>query len=300
MTTPFYVSPEQLMRDRADYVRKGISRSLSVVVLNYDGGILFVAQNRSRVLHKISELYDRIGFAAAGRYDEFERLRQAGVRLADTRGYLYDRRDVAALGLANAYAQTLGSIFSEQGGKPYEVELVIAQVGDRADQDQIYRITYDGSVTDEHGFVVMGGNASTVSSALESTYHEGAPLAETLRAAMDALGRDNGEQHPVAPAMLEVAVLDRSRKQDRKFRRLVGSALTRLLEDGAAPEEASADAEADAEAEDGAAEAGGRPETDDDADGSGQTDLLADIDEVLGEDEGGAGGAGGDEDRDSD
>src|ERR1700749_2001125 len=138
MTTPFYGPPEQLMKARADYVRKNIARGGSVAVLNYDGGIVFVAENRSRVLHKISEIYDRVGFAAAGRFDEFDKLRQAGVRLAYTRGYLYDRRDVTALGLANAYAQTLGTIFSEAGGKPYEVELVIAEVGAHREDDQIY------------------------------------------------------------------------------------------------------------------------------------------------------------------
>src|SRR5258707_10468316 len=121
------------MKDRADFVRKNMARVGSVVVLKYEGGVLFVAENRSRVLHKVSEIYDRIGFAAAGRYNEFENLRQAGVRLADTRGYLYDRRDVSALGLANAYAQLLGNIFSESGGKPYEAELIIAQLGDRAE-----------------------------------------------------------------------------------------------------------------------------------------------------------------------
>lgn len=172
MTTPFYVSPEQLMKDRADFVRKNIARGGSAAVLNYDGGILFVAENRSRVLHKVSEIYDRIGFAAAGKYNEFENLRQAGVRLADSRGYLYDRRDVTALGLANAYAQLLGNIFSESGAKPYEAELVIAEVGDRPEQDQIYRIPYDGSVVDAHGFVVIGGAAEAVSAVLEETYQE--------------------------------------------------------------------------------------------------------------------------------
>ena len=232
MSTPFYVSPEQLMKDRADFVRKNIARVGSVVVLNYDGGILFVAENRSRVLHKISEIYDRIGFAAAGRYNEFENLRQAGVRLADTRGYLYDRRDVSALGLANSYAQLLGNIFSESGGKPYEAELVIAEVGDRAEQDQIYRVTYDGSVTDAHGYVVIGGPAEAVSTALEQTYTENPGLGEALRTAVAALGQNgNGEPREVDRALLEVAVLDRDRKQPRKFRRLLGAQLTALFED---------------------------------------------------------------------
>ena len=239
MTTPFYVSPEQLMKDRADYVRKNIARGGSVAVLNYDGGILFVAENRSRVLHKISEIYDRVGFAAAGKYNEFENLRQAGVRLADTRGYLYDRRDVSALGLANAYAQTLGTIFSESGGKPYEVELIIAEVGDRPEQDQIYRLTYDGSVADAHGFVVIGGAAEEVSRVLEGSYTEGAHLGAALRTAVAALGRDGTETRELSPTQLEVAVLDRGRKRDRKFRRLVGAQLARLLADEPGADEAA-------------------------------------------------------------
>src|SRR5215217_4794123 len=156
MSMPFYVSPEQLMKDRADYARKGIARGRSVVVLAYDGGIAFVAENLSRALHKVSEIYDRIAFAAVGKYNEFENLRLAGVRYADLRGYQYDRRDVTGRGLANAYAQTLGTIFTESG-KPYEVELVVAEVGATPADDQMYRLTYDGSVADEHGFVVMGG-----------------------------------------------------------------------------------------------------------------------------------------------
>src|SRR4051794_38540813 len=157
MSMPFgYVSPEQVMKDRADYARKGIARGRSVLALTYVDGILFVAENPSSALHKVSEIYDRIAFAAVGKYNEFENLRVAGVRLADMRGYAYDRRDVTGRGLANAYAQTLGAIFTEQS-KPYEVEIVVAEVGDTAADDQMYRLTYDGSVADEHGFVAMGG-----------------------------------------------------------------------------------------------------------------------------------------------
>jgi proteasome alpha subunit len=275
MSTPYYVSPEQLMKDRADYVRKNIARGGSVVVLNYDGGILFVAENRSRVLHKMSEIYDRIGFVAAGRYNEFENLRQAGVRLADTRGYLYDRRDVSALGLANAYAQLLGNIFSESGGKPYEAELVIAEVGDRAELDQIYRITYDGSVVDAHGFVVIGGAADAVSGSLEQTYTENPGLGEALRTAVAALAQNgNGEPRELSPALLEVAVLDRDRKQLRKFRRLLGAQLTALLEDepGADAAALEEDGELDTnslidEALDEGAETAGDQSTDEEAPG---------------------------------
>jgi proteasome alpha subunit len=144
VTTPFYISPEQIMKDKADYARKGIARGRSAVVLQYEAGILLVAENWSPALHKISEIYDQIAFAAVGRYNEFENLRIMGVRIADLRGYSYDRRDVTARGLANAYAQTLGTIFSSAGEKPFEVEIVVAEVGEDYDSDQIYRLTYDG------------------------------------------------------------------------------------------------------------------------------------------------------------
>jgi proteasome alpha subunit len=155
MSMPFYVSPEQLMKDKADYARKGIARGRSVVVLQYDRGIAFVAEN-PQSLRKISEIYDRIAFAAVGMYYEFENLRVAGIRYADLRGYSYDRSDVSARGLANAYAQTLGTVFTQEP-KPYEIEICVAEVGRPPSSDQIYRLTYDGSVADQHGFVVMGG-----------------------------------------------------------------------------------------------------------------------------------------------
>src|ERR671935_2229545 len=148
MTMPFYSSVDQLLRDRSELARKGIARGRSVVVLKYTGGVLFVAENASPTLHKVSEIYDRIGFAAVGKYNEFENLRVAGIRLADLRGYSYDRRDVTARGLANAYAQTLGTIFTEQQ-KPYEVELCVAEVGATPEDDQMYRLSYDGTIVDE-------------------------------------------------------------------------------------------------------------------------------------------------------
>jgi proteasome alpha subunit len=156
MTMPFYVSPEQIIKDKADYARKGIARGRSVVVAQYDEGILFVAENPSRALHKISEIYDKIAFAAVGKYNEFENLRVAGVRYADLRGFSYDRADVTSRGLANAYAQTLGTVFTE-AQKPYEVEIIVAEVGADEASDQLYRLTFDGSVGDEHGFLAMGG-----------------------------------------------------------------------------------------------------------------------------------------------
>src|SRR3954467_13007905 len=171
------------MKDKADYARKGIARGRSVLVMAYAEGILFVAENPSRALHKISEIYDRIAFAAVGKYNEFENLRIAGVRIADFRGYAYDRRDVTGRGLANVYAQTLGTIFTETS-KPYEVELVVAEVGATPADDQMYRLTYDGSVADEHGFVVMGGQSDPIAAVLREEHHADLPLAEALQLAV--------------------------------------------------------------------------------------------------------------------
>src|SRR6202008_3588196 len=180
VSMPFYVSPEQAMKDKADYARKGIARGRSGVVIQYDAGILFVADNPSRALHKISEIYDRIAFAAVGKYNEFENLRQQGVRYADVNGYMYDRSDVTARGLANAYATALGTVFTDSN-KPYEVEIVVAEVGSDVASDQIYRLTFDGSVADEHGYVAMGGQVDQVAAALKDRYQEGLPLAQALR-----------------------------------------------------------------------------------------------------------------------
>jgi proteasome alpha subunit len=229
MSMPFYVSPEQLMKDRADFARKGIARGRSVAVLQYSDGIVFVSENPSAALHKISEIYDRIAFAAVGRYNEFENLRIAGVRLADMRGYSYDRRDVTGRGLANAYAQTLGSIFSSGGEKPYEVEIFVGEVGDTVADDQIYRLTYDGQVADEHGFAAMGGSAESVTTHIKEHYREGMSLEETVRVAVEGLGSSESGEREIPVASLEVAVLDRTRFQQRKFRRLSDEAVAALL-----------------------------------------------------------------------
>ncbi|MBB5967639.1 proteasome subunit alpha [Planomonospora venezuelensis] len=242
---PFgYASPEQIMRDKADYARKGIARGRSVVVLQYEHGILFVAPNPSRALHKISEIYDRIGFAAVGRYNEFEALRLGGIRYADINGYTYDRTDVTARGLANLYAQSLGQIFTESI-KSMEVEVVVAEVGDTPEGDAIYRLTFDGSVFDEHGLAAMGGQAEAVSTRLKERYRDGMGLAEALETALVALTEPGGERPPVN--QLEVAVLDRNRPH-RKFQRIGAPRLERLLAEAAsrssAPEEAPAAEEA--------------------------------------------------------
>jgi proteasome alpha subunit len=225
MTMPFYVPAEQQAKDKADFARKGISRGRSVVVLQYDGGILFVADNPSRALHKVSEIYDRIGFAAVGKYNEFENLRLAGVRYADVTGYQYDRADVTARGLANAYAQTLGTIFTESM-KPYEVELVVAEVGEDAATDQMYRLTFDGSVFDEHGYVAMGGQVDSVSAALKDAYSDGMTLTGALKAGVQALERDSDGS--LEATALEAAVLDRNREH-RLFRRLPPARMEQLL-----------------------------------------------------------------------
>jgi proteasome alpha subunit len=249
---PFYVSPEQQMKDKADYARKGIARGRNSVVVEYDEGILFVAPNPSSALHKVSEIYDRIAFAAVGRYNEYENLRVAGVRYADTRGFQYAREDVTARGLANWYAQILGSIFTESN-KPYEVEIVVAEVGETPGGDQMYRITFDGSVADEHGYVAMGGQADQVAAVLKERYTPGMSMEAALGAAIAALSQQgNGERSEINGSQLEVAVLMRERAH-RTFRRITGARLEDLL--GRAAPDAGKDGPAlAAEAADGAEE----------------------------------------------
>ncbi|TCC24915.1 proteasome subunit alpha [Kribbella speibonae] len=265
MSVPFYVSPEQLMRDRADFARKGIAKGRSAIALQYADGILFVAENRSPALHKVAEIYDRMAFAAVGRYNEFENLRIAGVRLADMRGYSYDRRDVTGRALANAYAQTLGAIFSSGGEKPLEVEILVAEIGAGAADDQIYRLTYDGSIADVRGYAVMGGAADTVAEYIGEHYTEGISLAGALRLAVDALGHDGTEVRELTPDQLEVAVLDRTRTQVRKFKRISEESLAGILsESRPAADEKAADSDAGSEegpGSDSASGAGGSGES---------------------------------------
>jgi proteasome alpha subunit len=224
VTFPYFISPEQAMRERSELARKGIARGRSVVALAYAGGVLFVAENPSRSLQKVSELYDRVGFAAVGRFNEFDNLRRGGIQFADTRGYAYDRRDVTGRQLANVYAQTLGTIFTEQA-KPYEVELCVAEVAHFGETKtpELYRITYDGSINDEPHYVVM------------DSYRENATLAEAVGIAVEALekgtstnGSGSAEPHTLGVSTLEVAILDQSRPR-RAFRRITGSALESLL-----------------------------------------------------------------------
>ncbi|MEW5812361.1 MAG: proteasome subunit alpha [Actinomycetota bacterium] len=231
MSFPYFISPEQAMRERSELARKGIARGRSVIALAYADGVLFVAENPSRSLQKVSELYDRVGFAAVGRFNEFNNLRSGGIRFADTQGYAYSRRDVTGRQLANVYAQTLGTIFTEQA-KPYEVELCVAEVAHYGETKppELYRITYDGSIADEPHFVVMGGTTEPISTALTESYSENLSLGEAVSTAVTALGAggNGGEARVLGPSTLEVAVLDANRPR-RAFRRITGAALEALL-----------------------------------------------------------------------
>jgi proteasome alpha subunit len=226
MAMPYYVSPEQMMKDKADYARKGIARGKSVIVLEYADGIMFIAENRSATLHKISEIYDRIAFAGVGKFNEFEQLRIGGIRLVDMKGYSYSREDVTAKGLANAYSQTLGNIFTGEL-KPYECEVLVASVGEKTATNELFHILFDGSVTDRTGWVAMGGQADALGSYLKEKYPKKTPTSTAaLKLGVDALKTVEGSE--VGADALEVAVLDRTRTR-RKFRRLVEAELAKLL-----------------------------------------------------------------------
>src|ERR687896_2018310 len=212
MATPYsYVSPEQIMKDKADYARKGIARGKSVVALEYADGILMIAENTSATLHKISEIYDRIAFAGVGKFNEYEQMRIGGIRLLDLKGYSYSREDVTAKGLANAYSQSLGNIFTAEV-KPYECEILVASVGDRTETNELFHILYDGSVTDRQRWVAMGGQAEALGTYLKDKYPKKDPdLKAGLKLGHDALVSVEGREP--TPAGLEVAVLDRTRSR---------------------------------------------------------------------------------------
>lgn len=217
MATPYYVSPEQLMKDKADYARKGIARGRSVIALEYKDGIIFVAENPSATLYKISEIYDRIAFAGVGKFNEYEQMRIGGIRLLDLKGYSYSREDVTAKGLANAYSQSLGNIFTSEV-KPYECEILVASVGDSTEANELFHILFDGSVTDRTGWVAMGGQAEALNTHIEGKYPKSTPdLKTAVQLSLDAL--KTVEESQPAPERLEIAVLDRNRAR-RKFKRL--------------------------------------------------------------------------------
>ena len=224
MSMPYYVAPEQMMKDRADYARKGIARGRSLVAVTCADGILLCAENPSRMLRKISEIYDRIAFAGVGKYNEFDQLRIAGVRHADLKGYSFSREDVDARGLAQQYAQMLGQIFTHEM-KPMEVEILVAEVGADAAQDQLFHIQYDGTLVDEQSFTVLGGDAEAIRTRMVESYVEGSSLSEALRVAVAALA---GPERQLTEPELEVAVLDRVAER-RAFRRIVDEELIALM-----------------------------------------------------------------------
>jgi len=221
---PFYVSPEQQMKDKADYARKGIARGRNSVVLQYDEGILFVAPNPSSALHKVSEIYDRIAFAGVGKYNEFDQLRRAGVQHADIKGYQFSREDVDARSLANLYAQYMGNVFTHEM-KPLEVEILVAEVGPGPEEDEMFHILYDGTVVDEERFSALGGEAEAITGRIAEAYRSGWTLSEALGASVQALG---GSERQLAPGELEVAVLDRSNGR-RAFRRVLEAEVAEIL-----------------------------------------------------------------------
>ncbi|MEI2706008.1 MAG: proteasome subunit alpha [Ilumatobacteraceae bacterium] len=223
MNMPYYVAPEQIMKDRADYARKGIARGRAMVALRYDDGIALVAENASNTLRKISEIYDRIAFGGVGKYNEFDQLRVAGVRAADLKGYQYSRDDVDARSLANQYAQILGQVFTHEM-KPLEVEILVAEVGFESSGDQLFHILYDGTVMDERHFSVLGGDAESITSRIKATFADGFTLAQAVCTARSALAGDR----TVDAAGLEVAVLERSNGR-RCFRRLTDEDVAALL-----------------------------------------------------------------------
>ena len=224
MTMPFYVAPEQVMKDRADYARKGIARGRSLIASTYDDGIVIVAENPSNTLHKVSEIYDRIGFAGVGRYNEFDQLRIAGVRHADLKGFNYSRHDVDALSLANQYAQMLGQVFTHEM-KPMEVEILVAEIGHEADDDQMFHILYDGTVYDRTGFSVLGGDAEAITARIDDGFDGGLGLGPAIQQAVAALA---GPDRELPAGDLEVAALGRGHGR-RTFRRIVGDELAELV-----------------------------------------------------------------------
>jgi proteasome alpha subunit len=234
MTMPFYVAPEQMMKDRAEYAQKGIARGRSLIAAQYAGGIVIVAENRSRSLHKISEIYDNIAFGGVGLYNEYDQLRVAGVRHADTKGFAFAREDVDARSLANLYAQFLGNVFTHEM-KPFEVEILVAELGANGNPDQLYHIAYNGTITDEDDFAVLGGDAEAVADRMHEAWRSGWTPGEALNAAVTALG---GPDRRLGAGDLEVAVLERSSAR-RSFRRLDNGALGDLL-GAAAPEGSTA------------------------------------------------------------
>ncbi len=232
MSLPYYVSPEQVMKDRAEYARKGIQRGRSVIVARYRDGIVMIADNPSQSLKKIGEIYDRIAFAAVGRYHEFEQLRMEGIRYADLRGYAYDRRDVTAQGLANHYAQRLGYAFSSSIDKPFEVELVVAEIADSCEDDRIFTIGFDGTITDEADLAIIGGQSHLWRDYLSENYRPQMDLNQLIATVSSLMGQRS---------CLEIACLDRTMKKRRRFRRISSQTIDDILTGSVVFDESSPD-----------------------------------------------------------
>ncbi len=224
MTMPFYVAPEQVMKDRAEYAQKGIARGRSLVATVYTEGVLIVADNPSRSLHKISEIYDRIAFAGVGKYNEYDQLRVAGVRHADTKGFAFSRDDVDARSLANLYAQFLGNVFTHEL-KPLEVEILVAELGANGRPDQLYHVAYEGTITDQDRFAVLGGDAESIAERVGEGWAADRDLATALQGTVAAL---SGPEKSLGPGDLEVAVLSRENGR-RAFKRVTDEELASLL-----------------------------------------------------------------------
>jgi proteasome alpha subunit len=225
MAIPFYVAPDQMVQDKAEYARKGIAKGKSLVAMEYRGGVSLITENPSASLNKISEIYDRIAFAGVGKYSEFENLRKAGIRYADLKGYAYSREDVSSKSLANAYSEAIGNIFTREI-KPLEVEILAVEVGETSEENQIFRILFDGSISDHHGFVVIGGQSEKLSQFLRDRYAEELELAEAMKLGKEAL--EAGQGGAIRESMLEVAILDRARP-GRTFRRILAPEIRELL-----------------------------------------------------------------------
>ncbi len=232
MSMPFYVSPEQVMQDKAEYARKGIARGRSIIILEYDLGIALMAENPSVSLSKIGEIYDRVAFAGVGKFSEFDQLRKVGVRYADVKGYAYSREDVRGKALANAYSQTMGDAFTREM-KPLEVELVVAEIGDTRfvghEENSIYKVQFDGSISDHKGFCVIGGETEDLQSNLEANYESGLPLGDAMKLGRSTLQLASNGDDQLEVKNLEVAILD-SQRTGRKFHRLSAEEVRGILE----------------------------------------------------------------------
>jgi proteasome alpha subunit len=229
MAMPFYVSPDQLMQDKAEYARKGIAKGRSIVAMEYDEGVLLTAENPSSSLSKLSEIYDRIAFAGVGKYSEFENLRKLGIRYADVTGYSYSRQDVTTKALANAYSEMIGTVFTRDP-KPLEVEILVIEVGVTTSQNQIYHVSFDGSINDHRDYAVIGGQAERIRTYLDEHYTQNMSLQKALVLSQQAL-LAGYEKLPEEASTLEVGALDRTRK-GRTFHRFTREEISQLLSSG--------------------------------------------------------------------